>query len=134
VDIPVTAELQAAIDAMPRAHLTFIVTAYGRPRSKFGLGTDFAKWAGEAGLPDHCRLHGLKKAGMRRLAEDGDTTHELMAISGHKTLAEVERYTRGADKRKLADQGMAKRGGQSANGDVTNAEAQLHKRQSNLLK
>jgi hypothetical protein len=55
-----TPELRAAIDAMPRAHLTFIVTAYGRPRSKFGLGNDFAKWATEAGLPDHCRLHGLK--------------------------------------------------------------------------
>jgi integrase len=60
VDLPMTPELRAAIDAMPRAHLTFIVTAYGRPRSKFGLGNDFAKWATEAGLPDHCRLHGLK--------------------------------------------------------------------------
>ncbi len=134
VDIPVTPELKAAIDAMPRAHLTFIVTAYGQPRSKFGLGTDFAQWAKQAGLPDHCRLHGLKKAGMRRLAEDGDTTHELMAISGHKTLAEVERYTRGADKRKLADQGMAKRRGQSVNAPVTNAVAPLHKQHTNSLK
>jgi hypothetical protein len=131
VDIPVTPELQEAIDAMPRAHLTFIVTAHGRPRSKFGLGTDFATWAREAGLPDRCRMHGLKKAGMRILAEDGATTHELMAISGHKTLSEVERYTKGADKRKLADQGMAKR---RANAVVTNAAAPLHKRGAKSLK
>jgi integrase len=121
VDIPVTPELKAAIDAMPRAHLTFIVTAYGRPRSKFGLGTDFAGWARKAGLPDHRRLHGLKKAGMRRLADDQTTTHELMAISGHKTLAEVERYTKGTNAKKLAGSGMAKRrGGQSANSQVAN--------------
>jgi integrase len=44
VDIPATSQLMAAIDAMPKKHLTFIVTADGKPRSKAGLGTDFAKW------------------------------------------------------------------------------------------
>src|SRR5215472_14505587 len=29
VDIPMTPELQAACDAMPKAHLTYIVTTYG---------------------------------------------------------------------------------------------------------
>ena len=42
VDLPMSAELQAACDAMPKQHLTYIVTAYGKPRSKYGLGTDFA--------------------------------------------------------------------------------------------
>jgi integrase len=109
VDILVSPELQAACDAMPKAHLTYIVTAYGKPRSKYGLGNDFATWATEAGLPRRCRMHGLKKGGMRRLAEDGNTTHELMAISGHKTLSEVQRYTDAADRKRLADSGMAKR-------------------------
>jgi integrase len=134
VDIPVTPELMAALDAMPKDNLTFVVNAAGRPRSKFGLGRDFAKWAKEAGLPDHCRLHGLKKAGMRRLAEDGGTTHELMAISGHKTLAEVQRYTKGANDRKLADSGMAKRRGGTENGASTNATAMLYKHDANPLK
>jgi hypothetical protein len=120
VDIPVTAELQAACDAMPKAHLTYIVTALGRPRSKYGLGNDFARWAREAGLPGRCRLHGLKKAGMRRLAEDGNTTHELMAISGHRTLTEVQRYTDAADRKRLADSGMAKRKAHTENADVAN--------------
>src|SRR5262245_58445822 len=90
---------------MPKAHLTYIVTAHGRPRSKYGLGNDFAKWATEAGLPARCRMHGLKKGGMRRLAEHGNTTHELMAISGHRTLSEVQRYTEDADRKRLADSG-----------------------------
>jgi hypothetical protein len=137
VDIVISPELQAACDAMPKQHLTYIVTAYGKPRSKYGLGNDFAKWAREAGLPDRCRLHGLKKAGMRRRAERGYTTHELMALSGHRTLTEVQRYTDAADKRRLADSGAAKDAaarGQSENVDYTNAAAQLHKHAAKLLK
>jgi integrase len=127
VDIPVSPELQAACDAMPKAHLTYIVTTHGKPRSKYGLGNDFAMWATATGLPARCRLHGLKKSGMRRLAEDGATAHELMAISGHKTLSEVQRYTADADRKRLADSGMAKRRGQSENTVVTNSSTPMHK-------
>ena len=58
--------------------------------------------------PNRCRLHGLKKGGMRRRAEARNTTHELMAFSGHKSLAEVRRYTDAADKKRLADSGAVK--------------------------
>jgi hypothetical protein len=116
---------------MPTDNLTFIVTGAGKPRSKVGLGNDFAKWATDTGLPARCRLHGHKKAGMRRLAEDCGTTHELMAISGHRTLSEVQRYTKGANNRKLADSGMAKRRrGQNGNGSDTNDAPELHKREA----
>jgi len=84
VEIEVSPDLQAALDAMPKSHLTYITTERGAPRSKYGLGNDFAQWATQAGLPKHCRLHGLKKGGMRRRAEAGYTAHELMADSGHK--------------------------------------------------
>jgi integrase/recombinase XerD len=42
------------------------------------------------------------------MAEEGATPHELMAITGHRSLEEVERYTRAAQKKKLADSAMAK--------------------------
>jgi integrase len=100
VDVPVTPELMAAIDAMPKKHLTFIVTATGKPRSKAALGVDFRKWARAAGLPDHCRMHGLKKAGMTRRANAGDSTRKLMARSGHKSSAMVDLYTKAFDKKK----------------------------------
>ena len=134
VDIPLSAELQAACEAMPKDHLTYIVTTYGKPRSKYGLGNDFAKWATEAGLPSRCRLHGLKKSGMRRLAEAGNTTHELMAISGHKTLTEVQRYTDDADRKRLAESGMAKRQGQSMNKQLANLPAKTGKPAAKSLK
>jgi hypothetical protein len=88
---------------------------------------NFKRWATEAGLPKRCRLHGLKRAALRRLADVGNTAHELMAVSGHKTLSEVQRYTEDADRKRLAASGMAKRRGQSENSDVTNIEAPLHK-------
>jgi hypothetical protein len=119
---------------MPKSHLTYIVTAYGKPRSKYGLGNDFARWVTEAGLPTRCRLHGLKKGGMRRLAEDGNATHELMAISGHKTLSEVHRYTDEADRKRLAASGMAKRRDRSENISVANLGASTGKPTSNTLK
>lgn len=134
VDIPMTPELKGACDAMPKAHLTYIVTAYGKPRSKYGLGNDFAKWATDAGLPSRCRLHGLKKGGMRRGAEAGMTTHELMAFSGHKTLTMVQHYTNDVDQKRLADSGMAKLLGQSKNANVTNTATLIHKPAANTLK
>jgi hypothetical protein len=49
------------------------------------------------------------------------STHELMAQSGHKTLSEVERYTKGANQKRLAGQGAAKRlGAQSGNSQLAN--------------
>jgi hypothetical protein len=119
---------------MPKAHLTYIVTAQGKPRSKYGLGNDFAKWVTEAGLPKHCRMHGLKKGGMRRRAEAGNTAHELMSFSGHKTLTEVQRYTSAADKKRLAASGAAKMRGQTENSDVTNIASPLHKQTKKPLK
>jgi hypothetical protein len=41
-------------------------------------------------------------------AEAGLTPHEIMSLSGHKTLHEVMRYTAAVDRKKLAASGMKK--------------------------
>ena len=64
---------------------------------------------------------------MPRPRAPGATTHELMAISGHRTLSEVQRYTDAADQLRLADSGMAKRG-QSENNSVANLGARIGRR------
>jgi hypothetical protein len=82
----------------------------------------------QPGCRPHCRLHGLKNGGMRRLAEAGNTAHELMAISGHRTLSEVQRYTTDADRKRLADTGMAKKQlGQIENIGVANLRSRSGK-------
>lgn len=59
-------------------------------------------------LPDDLHAHGLRKAFCRVAAEANLTPHEIMALSGHKTLQEVMRYTAAVDRKKLAASGMAK--------------------------
>jgi integrase len=106
VDIRVTPELQAACEAMPREHLTYIVTAYGKPRTAAGLGNDFARWCDEAGLPSNCRMHGLRKARTRQLVQSGATPHHVMSVTGHKTLAEVQRYADEYNRPEAADEAL----------------------------
>ena len=66
---------------------------------------------GDAGLPVGCKAHDLRKAGAGRLAEAGATEKEIDAITGHKTLAEIEHYTRAADQEHLARAAMEKQSG-----------------------
>ena len=108
VEIPLTQELIEALEAMPKPHQTFLVTEAGISWSGDSFDNAFRKWAKDAGLPDRCRLHGLKKAGMTKLAEAGATSHELMGVSGHKTMDMVELYTKEANRKKLAASGMNK--------------------------
>jgi len=44
----------------------------------------------------------------RALAELGSTPHEIMSITGHRTLEEVEEYTRAAQMKGLSDIAMAR--------------------------
>ena len=107
VDIPVHPDLATVLNDTPSGHLTFLVTEYGKPHTANGFGNAFKDWCRSADLP-HCSAHGLRKATAARLAERGATSHEIMAITGHRTLEEVERYTRAAQRSSLATSAMAK--------------------------
>jgi integrase/recombinase XerD len=107
VDIPLHPDLAASIAATGIGDLSFLITQYGKPFTANGFGNKFKDWCRQAGLP-HCSSHGLRKATAAALAEAGATPHEIMAITGHQTLDEVERYTKAARRTKLADEAMAK--------------------------
>ena len=79
-----------------------LLTGAGKPFSPAGFTNWFRDVAREAGLPDGLSPHGLRKATCRRLAEAGCTPHEIMAFSGHRSLAEVTRYTVEAGRKGLA--------------------------------
>jgi integrase len=106
--IPLHPDLKAIMDATPSEHLTFVTNEYGKPyASGKSLGNRMARWAKEAGLTK-VPLHGLRKACCRRLAEAGCTVHQFKAISGHKSLAEVQRYTDAVSQTKMADQAIVR--------------------------
>lgn len=50
--------------------------------------------------------YGPQKVAVRRLAEAGCTPRQIAAITGHKALSEIERYTRAVDQKKLAEEAM----------------------------
>lgn len=105
--IPVHANLLLAIEQTPSDHLTFITTQYGKPFSPAAFGNWFRDACCAAGLR-HCSAHGLRKANARRIADAGGSEHEIASVTGHASLSEVRRYTRGANQKKLAIAAMAK--------------------------
>ena len=104
--IPIHPALAESMSATPSNHLAFLVTEKGKP---FTAGY-FTRWfrivCKEAGIADGLSAHGLRKATARRLAESGCTAHQIAAITGHKTLREVERYTKAASQVSMARQAM----------------------------
>jgi integrase len=106
-------ELRSILDATPSEHLLFLISGRGQP---FASASSFSNivntWAKEAGL-NGCPLHGLRKACARRLAEAGCSALEIMSITGHKSLNEVERYVRAANQRTMSQAAIAKISGTS---------------------
>ncbi|WP_244540159.1 tyrosine-type recombinase/integrase [Kaistia soli] len=102
MEIPIIPELQRIIDASPTGDLTYLKTTFGKPFTGNGFGNRMRKWCNDAGLSD-CSSHGLRKAAAARLAELGCSDREIMSITGHTTTKEIDRYTRSARQRKMAE-------------------------------
>jgi integrase/recombinase XerD len=107
IDIPAHPQLLASIAAAPSGHMTFLVTEYGKSFTTNGFGEKFKHWCRQANLP-HCSAHGLRKACATVLAEAGASEHEIASVTGHQSLEEIERYTRAAERKRLADRAMKK--------------------------
>ncbi|MET4449154.1 integrase [Bradyrhizobium sp. GM2.2] len=113
--IPVHPDLHEALDAMPTDNMTFLTTHQGRGFSAAGFTNWFRDACKAAGLQKGFSAHGLRKAACRRLAEAGCSANVIAAISGHKSLDEIELYTRAADQVRMAREGMAALVRQNAN-------------------
>ena len=91
--VPIIAELQRILDASPTGDLVYLVSQRYTPFTK----ESFGNWSGdrcrEAGLQD-CSAHGLRKACVVRMIELDCTPFEIMAVTGHRTMKEIERYGR----------------------------------------
>ena len=120
VGIPLHRDLKALIDSLPKDNLTFITSDKGKPLTPESFTNWFRRMVSAAGLPKGLSAHGLRKATCRRLAEAGCTAHEIMAISGHRTLAEVTRYTVAASRKQLAERAVASLDGAKTRTKVSN--------------
>ena len=100
--IPLHANLADILDRTEKKHLAILTTVKEKTFSPGGFSMWMAKRVAAAGLPEKCVSHGIRKAAARRLAEAGCSAHEIASITGHKSLSEVERYTRAVDQKRLA--------------------------------
>jgi integrase len=99
--IPLHRDLAAEL-ALGTEHMSLLIKAHGAAFDSNSLGIWFADAIEQAGLPDACVMHGLRKTAARRLAEAGCSAHQIASITGHKSLAEIERYTKAADQKRMA--------------------------------
>ena len=106
--IPMHPELAKVLEVTPRRSEYVVITQYGERFSAKGLGMRMQDWTKHAGLAPGHTLHGLRKKLGAMLAEAGATTRELMAILGHDDIAHAELYSREAEQRRLASEGMRK--------------------------
>jgi integrase len=70
-----------------------------------GFGNWFRDRCDEAGLPQ-CAAHGLRKAAATILAERGATDCQLMAVFGWESAKEATKYTKAANRKRLAAAAM----------------------------
>jgi len=68
----------------------------------------FAAAIDGAGLPDDVVMHGLRKTAAVMLANGLCGVLEIASITGHKSLKEIERYTREANQKKLSNAAILK--------------------------
>src|SRR5262249_44250571 len=108
LEIPPNPARQAIVEATPSNHLTFLTTQAGKPFSPAGFTNWFRDMCNEAGLPRGTSAHGLRKAACRRLAEAGCSANLIAAVSGHRSLREVQRYTLALDQARMARSAMEK--------------------------
>jgi integrase/recombinase XerD len=109
---------------------TLLLIEYGRPfKSAAAFGNKFADWCDQAGLkPVLCKdgIHGLRKAACVQLAEAGCTAPEIMAVSGHVTLSEAQKYVTDVEQKQMAEAATAKRAAGSKRGQVVTEAKKRH--------
>ena len=60
------------------------------------------------GFRARLNVHGLRKLAAATLAMAGCNPHEIMAVTGHSTLAMIELYTRSVEQERLNDSAASK--------------------------
>jgi len=108
LSIPIHPELGRMLRACPKDGKTFLATAYGKVRSEKAFTGFISDAAMKAGIEGQASPHGLRKAACRRLAEAGCSTHEIMSITGHTNVKEIETYTKAVEQKILAASAMTK--------------------------
>ncbi|MFC5390026.1 tyrosine-type recombinase/integrase [Brevundimonas bullata] len=131
--IPIHTRLATSLAKVPGNQMLFLATNKGTGYTAKSFGDWFKDACIAAGLP-HCSAHGLRKTAATRLADAGCTEAQIQSITGHKTSAEVQRYTRARNQKQLAADAMATIDGANGEQEMSNPADQLDKSPAMRLK
>jgi len=107
VSIPMLDPLYRATRSVDVIGPTYLLGAQGRPfRSAESLRNRVRKWCDATGLPERSS-HGIRKAVAEMMAQAGCSQHQIMAVMAHTQARTSEIYTKGVQRRALAEDGMA---------------------------
>jgi integrase len=95
--IPCHPALKKMLDGMKREDLVIFKTKTGRPWKEDHLRHEVNDLTAGA-----YSLHGLRKLATVRLFEAGCTPQQVQAITGHKTLQQLEHYAKGVQQKIMA--------------------------------
>jgi integrase len=105
--IPCHLKLRAALERTERKSEFILTTRYGKGYSAHGLCQMIRVATAQIGATA-CSAHGLRCNAATALIEAGCEVPQVMAITGHKTFKEAQRYASHRDQKKLAKQAVAK--------------------------
>lgn len=105
--VPVFSALRRHLATLPEDRLLYVAREDGTACRSDTLAKELRAYLARLGLTGYS-FHGLKHTTGDALAEAGASAHEIQAILNHTTLQMAERYTRRANRRKLATSGMQK--------------------------
>lgn len=108
--IPCHPNLLAALNGWKATRgdaVNVLLNGWGRPWRGQTMSSAMKRGMEAIGMPG-LNVHGLRKLAAASLADAGCSTHEIAAITGHRTLAMVELYTRSADQGRMARAAIVK--------------------------
>lgn len=87
--------------------VTILSNQVGRPWNPHSLSDTLPRALKKLDLPKGLNVHGLRKMFASMLADEGASTHQIAAGTGHKTLGMIAHYTRSADQKRLSASGIS---------------------------
>lgn len=116
--IPAAPALRRYLSTLPRDRLLWVVDEAGRAVASRRFSKAMREALDSLGYPE-LSFHGLRGTTATALAEAGASDQEIAAITGHRSVAMVRRYTESARQKVLAGRAIGKLGDGDGNGNGT---------------
>lgn len=130
-DLPILPELAEELANVPKGQLLFFTHSGGKPYAVASFGNWFKDQAVAAGIDVRSAgIHGLRKAGATRLAENQATEWEVAAYLAHKSPRMSAVYVQQANRAKLSTSAFARMSGAKDEQKLSNLSGTLDKASS----